>query len=287
MAHIEKLPFRLENEEGDPIYGDVRFRTDVQRDGHRPPAVVMCHGFKGFKDWGTFPAWGEKLAEEGFVSVLFNFSLNGVGPEQPTEFTQLDRFAENTYTREVGDLAKVLACVSAARIPGPRVDAGRIGLVGHSRGGGIAILQAAQNERVRALVTWNAVSGFVERFTADQVRDWETRGFTEALNTRTGQVMRLNRTLYEDAKAHREQLNVLWAASRIRVPWLIVHAADDETVSVEEGEALAEAAPKAEFFKAMNGHTFGGKHPLEGAVPFTAQLVFNRTVIFLKKALQV
>ena len=33
-----------------------------------------------------------------------------------------------------------------------------VGLVGHSRGGGVAVLQAARDPRVQALVTWAAIS---------------------------------------------------------------------------------------------------------------------------------
>ena len=43
-----------------------------------------------------------------------------------------------------------------------------IGVVGHSRGGGIAVLQAASDPRVRALVTWAAISS-VERWSPHAV----------------------------------------------------------------------------------------------------------------------
>lgn len=278
---IDTIPFRLENKWGDLIHGEVRVKEGLQY----APAVVMCHGFKGFKDWGPFPAWGRQLAEAGFVSVLFNFSYNGIAPEQPTEFTRLDQFAENTYSRERHDVATVLTATCRGALPQASVDASRVGLLGHSRGGGIAILEAASNERVRALVTWSAVSSFLDRFTIQQIQDWQTKGYTEILNSRTHQVMRLGRALYEDAIAHQNSLNILRAASRISKPWLIVHAKDDETVAYKEARQLAEAAPRAEMFDAMNGHTFGGKHPFEGQVPFTLQIVFNRTLNFFKKTL--
>ena len=51
----------------------------------------------------------------------------------------------------------------------------RIGLVGHSRGGGIAVLQTARDSRVRALVTWAAISS-VERWSPAEQAEWRERG---------------------------------------------------------------------------------------------------------------
>lgn len=258
------------------MHGDVRFVED----GRVKPAIVFCHGFKGFKDWGPFPAWGRALAHAGFVAVHFNFSYNGVSPEHPTEFTELDAFAQNTYTRELDDVEAVLDAVASQNVPEPLIDPERIGLMGHSRGGGIAILQTARDERVQALVTWSAVSTFLGRFTEEKIGDWETQGYTEVVNSRTGQVMRLDRILYDDARAHRERLDVQAAAAEIDVPWLIVHARDDESVAFAEAERLAEANDEAILLEAEGGHTFGGAHPHDGDVPPSLQRVWDQTIGF-------
>ncbi len=228
---------------------------------------------------------GRYLAEQGFVSILFNFSRNGVDPASPTAFTRLDRFAENTFTHELDDLQAVLDAVTKGRFADAPLDADRLGLLGHSRGGGIAILQAAVDRRVRALVSWSAVSSFADRFTKTQIRDWRERGYTEVVNMRTGQVMRLNRTLYDDALAHRDRLDIPGAAARIAVPWLIVHAEDDVPVPFREAEALYEAASGAVLFRACGGHTFGGRHPFDGEWPESLRTVFERTAAFLHRAL--
>ncbi len=278
---LRELPFQVENRRGDPVYGHVRFREGVEQ----APVVVVCHGFKGFKDWGTFPVWGRRLAEAGFVSVLFNFSYNGVAPEQPTEFTRLDLFAENTFTRELDDLDAVLTTVVEGRLPEASVDPSRLGLMGHSRGGGTALLQAAADDRINALVTWSAVSMFLDRFPTSWIRDWETRGYAEVMNARTGQIMRLNRVLYDDALAHRDRLDVRAAAARVGVPWLLVHAEDDAAVPFAEAEALLTASSGAELFKAQGDHTFGGRHPFDGPLPDTLRAVFERTLAFFRRVL--
>ena len=280
---IQERSFTVESRRGDAVHADVRFsEADAPL-----PVVVMCHGFKGFKDWGPFPAWGRRLAEAGFVSVLFNFSHNGVSPEQPTQFTQMDRFAQNTFTRELDDLAAVLDAVAQRKLPASNADPARIGLMGHSRGGGTAILQTARDDRVKTLVTWSAVAGFINRFSPEQIDDWKRQGYTEIMNTRTGQKMRLDRVLYDDAMAHREALNVGEAAAEVGgVPWLIVHAEDDASVSIDEAETLAHANPEARLFRAGEGHTFGGAHPFEGEVPSALKAVWEETLAFFEEHLR-
>jgi dienelactone hydrolase len=274
---LREASFSVENVRGDAVHGDLRWVED----GRIKPVVVFCHGFKGFKDWGPFPAWGRSLARSGFAAVHFNFSYNGVTPEAPTEFTALDEFARNTYTRELDDVDAVLSAVAAGGlVDGAPIDPSRIGLMGHSRGGGIAILQAARDDRVDALATWAAVSGFVERFTDEQIEDWTEQGYTEVVNSRTGQVMRLDRILYDDALQHREGLDVGAAASGLDTPWLIVHASDDSAVSFEEAERLASFDSDALLVEAEGGHTFGGAHPHDGSVPDTLQYVWDRTAAF-------
>jgi len=276
-AALQERSFSLSNARGDAVHGDLRFVND----GAPKPIVIFCHGFKGFKDWGPFPMWGRRLAKAGFGSILFNFSHNGVHPDAPTEFTQPDRFAQNTFTRELDDLTAVLDAVDGGTLEAPFGTEG-LGLMGHSRGGGTAILQAARNPRVGALVTWSAVSSFIDRFTDDQIEDWETQGYTTILNSRTGQTMRLNRVLYDDALAHADALDIQAAAAEIDAPWLIVHAEDDEAVPFAEAEALDDAAMGAERFTAQGGHTFGGQHPFSGTPPTSLADVWDRTLHFFR-----
>ena len=76
------LPFRRIGPHGDVIRGDLRIPEGP------PPrtAVVVVHGFKGFKDWGFFPHLCEEIAAGGHAVVSFNFSWNGIGADDPQEF---------------------------------------------------------------------------------------------------------------------------------------------------------------------------------------------------------
>lgn len=275
---LRELSFAVDNSQGDAVHCDVRFVAD----GTSKPVVIFCHGFKGFKDWGPFPTWGRRLAQAGFAAVHLNFSYNGVHPEAPTEFTEPDKFAHNTLTRELDDLEAVVNAVEDGDLPAMHVDSARLGLVGHSRGGGIAILQAARDDRIQALATWAAVDGFIERFSDEQIEDWKTKGYSEVVNSRTGEVMRLNKVLYEDALAHEDELDVTAAAERLDIPWLIVHARDDESVGFDAAEHLLDRAETAELLEAEGGHTFGGAHPFDGTVPGSLERVWRTSIDFLQ-----
>jgi pimeloyl-ACP methyl ester carboxylesterase len=245
---------------GRPVAGDVRLPDSP------PPrtAIVVVHGFKGFKDWGFFPYLAERLAAAGHAVVSFNFSGSGVAPGTD-EVTDLTAFADNTLTRELDELRAVVELTRDGDLLPSRPRA--VGLIGHSRGGGDAILHVAEHGRVDALVTWAAVSTF-DRWTIDTRREWRAKGHVLVLNTRTGQQLPMNVGFLDDFDLQRERFDVVAGAKKIQVPWLIVHGQDDITVRPEEGRALAKAARKAKLLLIEKaGHTFEVRHPMEGRPP--------------------
>ena len=249
-----------------PPHGDV-IRADIRRPSRSDPrtALVVAHGFKGFKDWGFFPHLCERLAEDGHLVVSFNFSLNGTGPNL-VDFTDLEAFGRNTLSREHEDLRWMVDRTLAGEWNGGRPPTA-VGLLGHSRGGGSSIIAAAEHVGVSALVTWAAVATF-HRWGEEHVRDWTTRGVTYVANARTGQQLPIYRTLWDDLRDNAARLDVVAAAARVRVPWLIVHGGEDATVPVGEARQLAAAGPAATLkVIAGSGHTFEAVHPPAGPTP--------------------
>ncbi len=267
---IKRTPFERTNREADPIRGDI-----WTGDGARPEtAIVICHGFKGFKDWGFFPYASERLAERtGYPVISFNFSGSGIGPDLEN-FTQLDKFERNTFSTELDDLDVVLDAAEAESLPGlgPRSS---FGLLGHSRGGASVIITAAGDPRIDSLVTWNAIAR-IDRWTDEQKEEWRRNGRVEVLNARTGQMMPLGLALLEDAEKNAYHLDILKAVSTLRVPYLIIHGATDESVNISDGEQLAAAAEEETTrFERIEGagHTFGAVHPFDGTTDHLAQVV--------------
>jgi dienelactone hydrolase len=247
------------------------------------PAVAIVHGFKGFKDWGMFPHLAERIARAGFTAVSFN--LSGSGVDDAGEFSLTDRFGHNTFTAELQDLRHVLDALmnGALGVPVPS----SLGLVGHSRGGGIAILHTANDSRVRALVTWASISR-VERWATEQRNAWRAAGHIEVQNARTGQVLPLYTDVLDDIEQNANSLDIEGAAARIRVPWMIVHGTADETVGFSEAEALKAASPRKKtrlLAVERGGHTFGATHPWQSSTP-ELDTVFDATVQWLADHLE-
>lgn len=263
-----------------PGTGTRLIRGEVREVAGARGSVVLVHGFKGFTRFAFFPWLAERLAASGLTTVSYNCSGSGIG-EDLESFTEPDAFAENTYTRELQDLSLVIAESERRGWTGPQ-----FGLLGHSRGGAVALLHAARDARVRALVTWAAIAT-VLRWSDDQIAEWRERGWLEVPNARTGQRWRVTTALLDDVLEHHlGRLNLRLAAATLLCPWLLVHGDADESVPFADAEQLLAASDgRAELLRVAGGtHTFNVAH---GMTAPSAQLseAVDGTVRFLVERL--
>lgn len=265
----EPAPFVLETPAGRRLDGLV----DLPDAPGERPVVVVCHGFKGFMEWGFFPHLAAVLADRGFTVVRFNFSGAGMRPGED-RVSDPAAFRSATLTRDLEELAAVLQAVGRELAPG-RADRSRLGLLGHSRGGGDAVLAAADpawRERLGAVVTWASVATF-ERWSAEEKSRWRERGEIAVTNARTGQDLAVGLEVLEDLEANATALDLAAGAGRVAAPWLVLHGDEDESVPVAEAHALLRAAGGAEPGRrelrevAGAGHTLGAVHPFAGPTP--------------------
>ena len=281
-----KKDFNFVTSKNNLIRGTIFYNNNPEK----LPCVFIIHGFKGFKDWGYVPFFSQELADNGFFVVTFNFSHNGIG-DNMFEFTELDKFANNTISLEVSELDELIEFYNSGGF-GFDGKKNSIGLIGHSRGGAIALIQIKEsienynNSNIKALALWGTIATF-ERYTEHQVEYWRKQGYLEVINTRTNQVMRLNKVLLEDFELNKERFNLLNCISEINIPILIVHGEQDLTVQLNEAYQLYNASNKdlTELVVIPSaGHTFNIVHPYEGSNPQFEQ-VKARTIDFLIKHL--
>lgn len=228
--------------------------------------VLFCHGYKGFKDWGAWEQVADFFVQRGCIFVKFNFSHNGTTPENPLEFGDLEAFAQNNLSTEMDDLGFVLSQLEHMQLDGFDLSAAEWTVVGHSRGGAIATLRAAEDPRIQRLATWASVSDYEDRFLlGNAMVKWKEDGVYYVKNGRTGQDMPHNYQYYQDFVANRDRLDIKQACKALACPHLIIHGALDEAVHMTEAMRLnkwsrgsrLEIIPEA-------GHTFGGRHPWQG-----------------------
>lgn len=269
----------IKGKHGKPILIDVFYSENAEP----KPIVIFSHGFKGFKDWGHFDIVARKFAEAGFVFVKFNFSHNGTTPDNPLDFADLEAFGNNNYSKELDDLGSVIDWVENASSPTGGTEGG-CSLLGHSRGGGISILKANEDDRVKKIVTWSAVCDFASRLPKDDAR-FKKEGVVYVPNMRTNQQMPLYYQFVEDFSQNKQRLDIPASVKGMNIPQLIIHGTDDEAVPVEEAKMMKQWNPGAELLLIDGaGHTFGAKHPYpDEELPADAQRVVEASVEFLVK----
>lgn len=245
------------------------------------PLVIFAHGYKGYKDWGAWNLMAKRFAQAGFFFVKFNFSHNGTTLEQPSEFADTEAFGLNNFTKEMSDFKRVLSHFLKRK----EVDCERVSIIGHSRGGGIAVVQAFEDERVKNVITYAGVSNFGYRFpTGHKLERWKEEGVMFSENTRTKQQLPLYFQYYEDFKAHENRFNIQYAAQHLEKPYLVVQGTADEAVAEKEGLLLHEWCKTSELFLLQNvNHVFGAREPwTTDSMPEDLSRIVEKTIDFIK-----
>ncbi len=259
-----------------------------QRSALAKPVVVFVHGFKGFKDWGHFPLVADAFANQGFVFVKLNLSHNGVVVGGTGDLEDLEAFGRNNFSLELDDIGQVLDALhtpGTTPVPAAEMDLTHLFLLGHSRGGGLVLLKAAEDPRVAAVATWAAIADVDQRWPQAVLDEWQRSGVMHVPNTRTGQQLPLNYQIVEDYYAHRLRLDIGHNVHRhLKQPLLAVHGDEDETVAVAAAYELKKLKPDTELLIVPGAtHMFGGAHPwLRSDLPEPADEVVARTVDFFR-----
>ena len=265
-----------------------KFLVDVfyTKDGRPKPLVIFSHGFKGFKDWGPYNLVAEQFALAGFVFVKFNFSHNGTTVENPLEFIDLEAFGNDNLTIELDDLGVVIDWVYSEKFPvdPEELNKAHLFLLGHSRGGGISILKAAEDNRISKICTWGSVNEFSKYWSEEELEKIKSDGVVYIPNSRTQQMMPIKWQMYENYFANLPRLFVPDAVKRLQIPFLIIHGTKDETIPVECGIEMAKWNLNCELLLIENGnHNFGAKHPFtENSLRKDLQEVIEASIDFLK-----
>lgn len=282
----------IDGKHGRPVLLDVLYPAN---DGVKG-IIILCHGFKGFKDWGPFNIVAKKFADAGFIFIKFNFSHNGTTPQHPEEFADLDAFGNNNTLFELDDLQCVLDYVTGtvmANLPSTRSFSPgkessekkiKIHLIGHSRGGGIAILKGSEDARVSKIISLASINEFGNFFRGN-IQQWKRSGVIYVENMRTNQQLPVYYQYYETVQVNKEMLDIRSAITSLSKPLLIIHGTYDETVPVATAKAMYSWNPSKSKLLLLEGsnHTFGGMHPWPySELPHDFDKVVTEIISFLR-----
>ncbi|MEO6818654.1 MAG: alpha/beta fold hydrolase [Ginsengibacter sp.] len=266
-----------------PITLDIFFTENT-----KSSTIIYSHGFNGFKDWANFDLIAAQFVKAGFTFIKFNFSHNGTSPEYSEEFVDLEAYAQNNYSTELTDLEKVIDWTLEENNPYKKaIDPDKLFLIGHSMGGGIVLVQASEDNRIKGVATWASVGALKTPWTnwsEEKMKQWREKGVEYIKNSRTNQDMPLNYQLYEDFENNKERLDVENAVKKIHVPMLFCHGNKDEAVPVETASLLASLNNNASVFILETDHVFGRKHPwTEAHLPDATQQIVDKTIEFFQQ----
>ena len=231
MKNINNI--EVKGKHNKPIVTDVFYKETKKL----KKIIIFCHGYKGFKDWGAWNIMAETFANAGFFFIKFNFSHNGGTVDNPIDFPDLEAFGANNYTKELDDLETVIDWVSSNADFKNEINLEAIYLIGHSRGGGIVLLKANEDNRIKKVITLAGVCDFEKRTaTIGDLEQWKKDGVKYVVNGRTKQQMPHYYQFYEDFIKNKKRFDVKKAAENLKIPQLIIHGDADTSVLIDEAE---------------------------------------------------
>lgn len=230
--------------------------------------IIIAHGYKGFKDWGMFPYAAAALSQKHEV-ISFNFSHAGIGQDL-YNFTELEKFARNTYNREIKDMEILLSYLSQHH----RFGSLPLFLLGHSRGGGDCLLYALDHPgEIAGVISWNGVTN-LDLFTEEQKSEMRSQGRSYVLNGRTGQQMPLDAVIIEDLELQAERYNLLERMKEAAFPAILIQGSQDGEHLRRGSAQLTSLRSDIEWVQIEGGnHTFGTVHPFAGSTPQLEQAI--------------
>lgn len=203
--------------------------------GQRAPLVVMAHGHGGSRqEGGGFKLLAEALAARGIASIRMDFPGCGDSTEP---------FTNNNLGNMLLDLEAARAYAAGL----PTIDGDRLGLLGYSMGGRVAVLAAAQNPGYRAMVAWTpalndgAVREALEFGGEEAYRELRERARANGMveyTTRWGTTLQLGYRWFTDL----ENTRPLESLRSFTGPLLVLYGDQDDVVPPDVSEAAIAAA---------------------------------------------
>ena len=241
------------------LYGETLAGTLHLPDNSSDRGIVLGHCFTCTRHTSILRRIAKDLCNAGFIVLRFDFSGNG---QSQGEFT------ESTYSKQVTEMETAVDVIASH-------GATRIGMAGHSMGGSISFLTAAQNDNVKAVCTVGSrisglkVTGFLSR---TQREILEKTG--EVTFTSRGRFLKITDEFFTDT----DRFDLPQLLQSFDKPLLMVHGDQDEIIPVREAYKAREMSNGGARVEVISGadHMFSREEDRQAVSQLVADWFKNQ-----------
>ncbi len=220
------------------------------------PAVIICHGFKGYKEQGHLKSLAVELAKNGILAFRFDFG-NGVGKS----YGNLENIRFGQY---LSDLRTAVDYLAKQKF----IEKNKIGLAGHSLGGQLILHYSPTDKRIKALtdlagvVFRGAGKTHIEKNIKSQMKEAKKLGYFFIYSDRLKKKYKIKIGYYFELLKY----DTLAQIKKIKVPVLIIHGTKDKSVSLSHSNLAYKLLkqPKKLVLIPNAPHTWFGKEDSGG-----------------------
>jgi len=229
------------------------------------PAILILHGFGGNRI-GRFQLYvkiSRILEKQGFAVLRFDF--RGCGESEGT-------LEKTTFLSQLDDAKKAFQML----LRQPEVDKNRIGIIGSSMGGCLALMLAQEESQIASIVLWSAF-GRPKATVRQKIGIKAMKALRSSGRLDIGGEY-ISRRFVEEAL----QLDTLKNIHTFGCKVLIIHGTEDESIPPSES-ALIYRAARNKGIKAERYLIKGADHSYSRAQ--WRQFLFSKTLDWFKKTL--
>lgn len=232
------------NSKGDKLSGIIHNPTKSKD----RPIIVLAHGFDSNKGRSTYTVLAERLAKHDISTLRFDFFGHGDSE---------GKFEDITISEAVDDIIQAIKFLKQEGYK-------KIGLMGSSFGGISSIMAASKTTDPYLLALKSPVSNYLDKEigtkSKKELGEWREKGYRIYVSG-DGSEHKLNYSFFEDFKNN----NGYKAASKIKIPTLIVHGDEDKIVPYRQSVKICRLISNCELHtvKGANHYYKNPKHTEE------------------------
>lgn len=214
---------------GARIYANLYYPTTPVTFQNKAPLVIYAHGLGSQKDLDIrIP---NELTKRGFYVASIDYRGNGESTGHLLDLN-LESYRNRTNVPAIAqDCSKLLDVLEGLRFY-DKINSSQIGIVGHSLGGAVALMNSALDDRFKVTITWAGVVNFSSEISGVEINS---------------EFMKYN------------PANIINSSTPSNL--LVIQSIYDPTVSYKENALLAQKLTNCTLIP-ITEHLFGGAHYL-------------------------